>query len=456
MKKTVSLIVILVSLMSLLTGCLDDNEGSSKSGAIPAIAVDNNLSVASTRAIIDAYVPRKGKGTIFVNASNYNGYEGAMAKYISVLKSKGYDYDDMILAFRMAEAVGESVRTLSDEENPYDPNKTKSFITGFLNDQENAIYLRGNDTEGYEVALAFQGTSSSYSGDWGSNLDIGTGNIHEGYQKRAQEIFDAGIEINGLSLRGLIATAENGQVTFFLTGHSMGGAIAQDFAILLLEAGVPANQITGYTFNCALSITEAHPYYSEDLNFFNTANQSDNVSSGDVVGLHERGRRIGYDMPLYDPYQSGNGGFDIPNDYHGLDYLMGIIEYNKALLGGKYDTPVASTPESAPESSPEPETNKWDDFDLLGDWKQTYGSEGGAAPWSMYNGRTVSFSSSGQCNLWSPLDSFIVSDFYGSQFNLNITGLLGGNPIYTVEITDSNNIEVYLGSKLEFKFTRIE
>ncbi len=94
------------------------------------------------------------------------------------------------------------------------------------------------------------------------------------------------------------------------------------------------------------------------------------------------------------------------------------------------------------------------EFVLEGSWKQEWGSEGGLFAWSNQNGRTVTFND-GHCNLWSPYDTYTVSNYTGEGFKLNITGLLGGDPGYRVEIIDNNNIEIYQSSTLVFKFSRI-
>lgn len=90
------------------------------------------------------------------------------------------------------------------------------------------------------------------------------------------------------------------------------------------------------------------------------------------------------------------------------------------------------------------------DFVLLGDWTQTYGK----GSWAAYNGRTITFSSDGYCALWSPLDSYSMSVVSDNQFVLSITGVLGGNPQYTVKIIDNDTLEIYLGSDVEFELSR--
>ena len=89
-------------------------------------------------------------------------------------------------------------------------------------------------------------------------------------------------------------------------------------------------------------------------------------------------------------------------------------------------------------------------FSITGNWTQTYGR----GTWSLYTGRIVAFESGGHCNLWSPYDSYSISDAGGDGFTLNITGVLGGGPRYTVRIADQNTMELYLSSEMEFVLVR--
>ncbi len=94
------------------------------------------------------------------------------------------------------------------------------------------------------------------------------------------------------------------------------------------------------------------------------------------------------------------------------------------------------------------------EFVLTGDWEQVWGSGEGMFSWAEQNGRVVTFTGE-ECNLWSPLDRYTKSNFTDDGFDLNITGLLGGDPGYRVKIVDNNKIEVYQGNALVFKLNRI-
>jgi hypothetical protein len=68
-------------------------------------------------------------------------------------------------------------------------------------------------------------------------------------------------------------------------------------------------------------------------------------------------------------------------------------------------------------------SSKAKDFSILGAWEQTYGSSG----WESSNGRIVQFNDSHQCNIFSPQDTYGISDRGDDGFSLSVTGLLGGN-----------------------------
>lgn len=284
---------------------------------------------------IKKYIPRAGKDSTRVTKDNYDEYRAEMKEYIRQLEEKGYDCCQMNAAFRMAEAVGkkDQGRLVAEIDRKY--ANVHSERIGALSDNEFAMYSNDNALGGNEVAIAFQGTDISW-GDWMSNIGDGWGDIHNGYYKRAKEIFEHNASVGGVPLSQMIEDAKAGKTTFTLTGHSMGGAMAQCFAILLMDAGVPASQITGYTFNCALPIKESNPYYSKDISFFNINNQTDNVSNGDIVGFRGDGVRMGYDIPIADLNHTGYdvGWFaSVPNSQHGMDYLGDRINADKSVIG---------------------------------------------------------------------------------------------------------------------------
>ena len=113
-------------------------------------------------------------------------------------------------------------------------------------------------------------------------------------------------------------------------------------------------------------------------------------------------------------------------------------------------TPMDQTPAAAPTERMIDVSN----YSILGAWKQTFGSSG----WASSNGRIVQFNDSHQCNIFSPQDTFGISDRGGGGFTLSVTGLLGGNLTYWVKVIDDNHIDVYESNQqtLAFQFSRLE
>ncbi|MCL2654818.1 MAG: hypothetical protein FWD65_03855 [Coriobacteriia bacterium] len=87
-------------------------------------------------------------------------------------------------------------------------------------------------------------------------------------------------------------------------------------------------------------------------------------------------------------------------------------------------------------------------FDIQGSWKVT----GGQGFDQAQVGGVVTFSN-GHCNIYSPFDSYALTKS-GSDYQLSITGVLGGDSSYTVKVTDNNRISVYDGGQLVAEMQR--
>jgi len=94
------------------------------------------------------------------------------------------------------------------------------------------------------------------------------------------------------------------------------------------------------------------------------------------------------------------------------------------------------------------------DFSIVGSWKQTFGISG----WESSNGRIVRFTEDYLSNIFSPHDTYGISGRGNGGMWLHVTGLLGGNLDYWVQVIDAGNIEVYHADKttLAFEFLRLE
>ena len=185
----------------------------------------------------------------------------------------------------------------------------------------------------YDVIVSFQGTDG-YSDetwfdnwrDYGSNLvdDVHEERVtidghslvvlcHKGYYEMAHKLVENNrienfkkctiTELDGkqITLNDLIAKARKGEANFTLLGHSMGGAIAQCYALFLVNAGVNPSQIKGRTFNSALAFANnsASDLFSD---WYNLCVISDSVPRGLVMGsFMEYGmNRLGKTIWLYD------------------------------------------------------------------------------------------------------------------------------------------------------------
>ena len=189
---------------------------------------------------------------------------------------------------------------------------------------------------GYDVIVDFQGTGG-YGG--GSNYRDAMSNLtndiveaqHKGYRAMAYKLIDERFSVrlgNGLTLEDLIVkAATDGSAHFTILGHSMGGAIAQSFALYLAtKRGIDPAEIRGRTFESALVLADdggnrsSDTYYATFTDWYNLCVDSDSVSCGTVTGsiLSKCGiHRLGYTVTLEDPY---------PDRDVDLDIFTGIVQ----------------------------------------------------------------------------------------------------------------------------------
>ena len=194
------------------------------------------------------------------------------------------------------------------------------------------------------MIIAFQGTGGYSDEDWFDAFRDATSNLtssvngcgmHEGYYKMAMKLGDHEDDVavgefnayvNGIeerySLSDLLTMAKNGKAHITLLGHSMGGAIAQCYALhLVTDRGIKPKNITGRTFNSALAVTEDITVGWDD--WINLCVSTDSVPNGLVPGsIYEYGvHRIGRTIWLYDP---------LPDLNTDTIKALGVIETNIA------------------------------------------------------------------------------------------------------------------------------
>ena len=87
-------------------------------------------------------------------------------------------------------------------------------------------------------------------------------------------------------------------------------------------------------------------------------------------------------------------------------------------------------------------------FTIEGKWKNTGAGEFG----QMQQGAIITFNGS-SCNVYSPSDSYAFYEENGT-YHLDVTGLLGGTPSFTVNIIDNDHIEL-VESSTTVELTRV-
>lgn len=214
----------------------------------------------------------------------------------------------------------------------------------------------------YDVIIAFQGTcgywdmtSSNDFDDVTYNLDNGRHKryffeknnridviCHGGYHNMALKLVENNYERNKerntiayigkdeITLNELIDMAREGQAKFTLLGHSMGGAIAQCYALYLVDCGIAPAAIKGRTFNSALAFADesACDMFTDWINLCVT---SDSVPRGLVLGsFKEYGmHRLGKTIWLYDNESDNNLDIEFIENFtnivhkkHNMDYVI--------------------------------------------------------------------------------------------------------------------------------------
>ena len=132
--------------------------------------------------------------------------------------------------------------------------------------------------------------------EWYSNFSLGTGDIHEGFQKATADLRSA--------LNAYLTAHGSDGLRILVTGHSRGGAVANLIAAELLRDGiVPVANLYGYTFAAPnVARTAGREGYA---NIFNIVNREDFVPA---VPLRDWGyHRYGTDLGLPSRSDQGTG-----------------------------------------------------------------------------------------------------------------------------------------------------
>ena len=277
--------------------------------------------------------------------TGYNGYGYWNMQYeIGWDHSKSFVGDGSEMSnTRTLEKLGYTMMTL---------NGNKDKTVSILNTQS-AVGVKYEEGK-YDVIITIQGTAG-YDGDtevhslydvigdftkWAMDLsdsmrggykDFYGIRVHSGYLDHTNNLISNGKRIKSLkkvngdyvTLNELIGMAAKGNAHFTLVGHSMGGAVAQIYAIYLFNCGIPSSQIKGRTFNPALAITET-PISGMFTDWYNICVTSDSVPRGLVFGsLNHYGlNRLGKTIWLYDneaDTAKANALSNIAENKHNMD-----------------------------------------------------------------------------------------------------------------------------------------
>lgn len=211
----------------------------------------------------------------------------------------------------------------------------QTVVAGMMNDQNEPVVL-----------LAFRGSEldDNWMTDWINDAHIFgvEDGVHEGFATYARAVYNESLSVKLTGIEGeptlgqLINMASVGQkVHFILTGHSLGGAMAQVFcSYLVKERGVPIEQITVYTYASPQPFEQrfdVRPF--ENANIYNVRNPYDPVTSVGAVN----GQSIGETIWVLSDQQRSQLKGENPEDIFVLDFSPHwSAVYKELIYNGKY------------------------------------------------------------------------------------------------------------------------
>ena len=186
----------------------------------------------------------------------------------------------------------------------------------FLDCDTTQAYVMGNDRT---IVIAFRGTEMKKLQDWRTDLKAGFtpecgGNVHRGFQTAIDHIWE--------SLVVTILKFRTKNQKLFLTGHSLGGALATLSAIRLVKSGQPVNAL--YTYG---SPRVGNRDFRSEFNrllldrAFRFVNDEDGVARLPMkaLGYCHVGQKFRFD-------RSGQLEHTIPSEFSLLDYAKDELE----------------------------------------------------------------------------------------------------------------------------------
>lgn len=186
----------------------------------------------------------------------------------------------------------------------------------FLDCDTTQAYIMGNDRT---IVVAFRGTEIKKLQDWTTDLKAGFkpecgGNVHCGFQSAIDHIWE--------SLVVTILQFRTKNQKLFLTGHSLGGALATLSAIRLVKSGQPVDAL--YTYG---SPRVGNRAFRSEFNAilldrtFRFVNDEDGVARLPMkaLGYCHVGQKFRFD-------RSGHLEHTIPSEFSLLDYAKDELE----------------------------------------------------------------------------------------------------------------------------------
>ena len=173
----------------------------------------------------------------------------------------------------------------------------------------------------YSIAVAFRGTNFKDIADVLTDISIvQSGGLHSGFSGAAEDFYNickqASFVIDGkkITVAEIISDMQNedSKYSMFITGHSLGAAVADVFAgeVLTKQQGVYPGNVVAYTFAAPLLASSFYSYNYH--NIYNIVNTDDIVTCISLTGA----KRLGYDI-FYSPDD------EFRKKYYGTNYSAG-------------------------------------------------------------------------------------------------------------------------------------
>lgn len=286
--------------LTLLNSCLEQGLDPAENVKLISIAYDRKLNAEDpyAREFALGFFDYVGYRSMFGNfSSGGTDYDPELSKALIDISCLAYENDLLpelaLMGFKDAVLIEPSIEVA---------------LFGLAKGHGQTVLASMENSAGEPVVLlAFRGTEMN--GDFNQDLVMDfefvadANGIHQGFAKYATAAY---VEANSVrfsgitgnpSLNDLIARAANGEpVHFILTGHSLGGAMAQVFYYTLVkDKHVPSEQITLYTYASPCPFKQnVDSTGLESSTVYNVINPYDTVPT--LGASIKSGKRIGWSI----------------------------------------------------------------------------------------------------------------------------------------------------------------